>query len=229
MDILIEACCDSLQSVRAAATAGADRIELCRELPTDGLTPLPETLREAKQIFSGPVNVLIRLREGNFVYTPLEVAMMTSQIRELSDADGFVIGALTEQGEVDTEAVRQMMAACGGKPVTFHRAFDCVASPTRALEDVIACGCARVLSSGCSSSAIEGAEILGRMKRQASGRIKILAGGGVTPSNIAELVAKAHPDEVHGSFSVKDSAGVAFTQSELIREGRQRLKELKHQ
>ena len=215
-EIFIEACCDSLASVAEAKTGGADRIELCHNLPADGLTPGAAMLHEAKRIFPGPVNVLIRSREGNFVYTPEEIDAMTRSIHELSEADGFVIGALTKEGDVDLPAVKRMMEACGGKPVTFHRAFDHVTSPSAALEDIICCGCSRVLTSGCAPTAPEGAQLLRRLHEQAAGRIKILAGGGVTPYNIASLAKEAMPDEIHGSFSRRDSEGKTFTDSNIL-------------
>ena len=171
----IEVCCGSLYEVREAEAGGAVRVELCGAISCGGVTPSYGVLRQvAEANLKIDVNVLIRPREGSFLYSDDEVDAMCRDIalcRELG-LHGVVIGALTADGDVDMEACRKMMEAAGEMSVTFHRAFDVCRDPRKALEDIIALGCDRLLSSGQESSAEQGAELLSELVEQAAGRIR---------------------------------------------------------
>ena len=152
----------------AAKEGGAHRIELCEALELDGLTPSEELMRQT--IATGiPVQVLIRVREGDFVYTPEEVETMAASIRLAKSlgAHGVVIGALTPSGHIDKPAIARMMEEADGMSVTFHRAFDVCKNPTEALEDIIALGCHRLLTSGQQQSAFDGIPLLRQLTVQA--------------------------------------------------------------
>lgn len=198
---LFEVCCATMGSVSAAAEAGAERIELCKALECDGLTPDIDTLTAARKIYNGKINVLIRCRDGNFVYTDGEVEQMCREIASVAagGADGIVIGALTPEGDIDTSAVRKMMDSAPGLSVTFHRAFDKCADPFKALEEIIGLGCDRILTSGTAATAFEGEGLLRELVERAAGRIKIMAGAGVNSSNAAEIHHATGCDEMHGS------------------------------
>lgn len=200
-NVLLEVCAASVESARAAAKGGAQRIELCTALALDGLTPTDEDMREARSIGGLRMNVLIRPREGNFVYTADEVATMVEQIASARriGADGVVIGALTPEGDIDLEACRRMMEAAGGMEVTFHRAFDVCRKPQQALEDIIALGCKRLLTSGQAPTAEAGMEMIGRLNKQAQGRIIIMPGAGVNPGNARRILQETGCREIHSS------------------------------
>jgi copper homeostasis protein len=123
MGKLLEICIDSLASAKAAIAGGADRIELCSALLAGGLTPYTQLLRQIKAESDIPVRCLMRPRPGDFLYTKEELEMMRCQIVELREAgaDGFVIGCLTAQGDLDQEAMKPLIEACGGKGITLHR------------------------------------------------------------------------------------------------------------
>ena len=197
-----EACCTSLEAVLAAERTGARRIELCERLEVGGVTPSEKLLREVLAATSLPVNVLVRPRGGDFVYTEEEVQTMLESIRLCRSlgAHGVVIGALTPAGHVDMPLMRRLVAAARPLSVTFHRAFDETADPLAALEDVIALGCERLLTSGHAPDAYSGREGLGRLVRQAAGRIVILAGCGVRPGNIDAIADASGASEYHSSF-----------------------------
>ncbi|MDE6378678.1 MAG: copper homeostasis protein CutC [Duncaniella sp.] len=196
---LLEVCTGDPEGVEAALSGGASRVELCSGLAEGGLTPSVAMIRYSSQRI--PTNVLIRPRAGDFVYTPAELAVMAEDIDEAvrAGASGVVIGVLTPDGRVDTEACRMLLSHAQGLENTFHRAFDVTTDPAQALEDIISLGFARVLTSGCSPTALEGVEMLGRLHRQAAGRITILAGAGVNPSNAAEILRRSGADEIHAS------------------------------
>lgn len=197
-----EACCPSLEAVLAAGRTGACRIELCERLEIGGVTPSEALLRAALAATDLPVNVLVRPRGGDFVYDEAEVQAMLESIRlcRALGAHGVVIGALTPSGAVDLPVMRRLVAAAkGGLSVTFHRAFDETADPLAALEDVIALGCDRLLTSGHAPDAFAGRALIGALVRQAGGRIVVMAGCGVRPGNIGQIARETGAPEFHSS------------------------------
>lgn len=198
-----EACCTSLEAVRDAARTGARRIELCERLELGGVTPSEGLLREVLAERALPVNVLVRPRGGDFVYDGAEVEAMLASIRLCAalGAAGVVVGALTPAGAVDLPVMRRLVAAArdAGLSVTFHRAFDETADPLAALEDVIALGCDRLLTSGHAPDAFAGRAMIGELVRRAGGRIVVMAGCGVRPGNIAQIAQDSGAPEFHSS------------------------------
>ena len=219
MKNLLEVCCGNLDSVRAAVEGGAPRVELCRALELDGLTPAPEDLREARRLFPElTIHVLIRPRAGDFCYTPREVEAMSGDIEAALDcgADGVVIGCLTPAGDVDVPAMRVLMEAADGRPVTFHRAFDLCRNPLSALEDIIALGCDRILTSGQAPTAAEGTELIRELRRRAHGRIGLLPGCGVTPENARRILEITGCHEIHASASAAGADGRKVTSAQTV-------------
>ena len=204
--MILEVCCGNPESVYAAVEGGASRVELCSRLDLDGLTPSWEDLSALRRAFPAlRIHVLIRCRAGDFHYSVPEVDVMAAdaaRARELG-ADGLVLGALTAGGGVDLPAMERLMAAAGDLPVTFHRAFDRVKEPFRALEEIIGLGCRRILTSGQAPSAREGTDMLCLLRERAGGRIIILPGGGITPENAAWVASATGCTELHASASVE--------------------------
>lgn len=214
----LEVCAGSLRSAQAAAEGGASRIELCTQLDKDGLTPDCFDVSKACQIEGLKVNVLIRPREGDFVYTDEEFESMAASMVAAwgLGADGLVIGALTPEGDIDVEHCRRLMAEAHGLPVTFHRAFDRCRNPHQALEDVIALGCTRLLTSGQAPTAEEGIPLLRELVEQAAGRIIIMPGGGVNPRNAARILQLTGATEIHSSC--RRSSSDPDTHPDVVRE-----------
>lgn len=198
-----EACCTSMDAVRAAARTGAQRIELCERLDVGGVTPSEALLREVLAASPLPVNVLVRPRGGDFVYSEEEVRQMLESIRLCAalGANGVVVGALTPDGRVDLPVMRRLVAAAreAGLSVTFHRAFDETADPLAALGDVIALGCDRLLTSGHAPDAFAGRALIGELVRRAGTRLTVMAGCGVRPGNIAAIARDSGAPEFHSS------------------------------
>ena len=165
---LIEACVDSYASAMAASRAGADRLELCAHLVIGGTTPTHALFRQVQRGSGVPINVLIRPRFGDFLYTEPELEEMCEEIAAFRDlgANGVVIGALTPDGELDMTR-----------------------DPFRALEDAVSLGCRTILSSGQAANAALGAPLLAKLNGQAAGRIDLMAGCGVKRTNIAGIAA----------------------------------------
>lgn len=201
MKAVLEVCAGDMDSVYAAAEGGAARVELCSALSEGGVTPSVGFIRSALRIPGLRVHVLIRPRGGDFIYTPEEVDIMVEDIRICREAGahGVVIGALTPDGDVDIPVCRRLMEAAAGMSVTFHRAFDLCRNADEALEAIIELGCDRLLTSGQAASAIDGIAMLKHLTDRAAGRLTILAGGGVSPENAAEILEKSGTTEIHAS------------------------------
>lgn len=209
---LIEVCCSSLDEVREAVAGGAKRVELCSAITCGGVTPSHATIASVvEQGLDIAINVLIRPREGGFCYTSEEVQTMCRDIEfcHTMGVHGVVIGALTANGEIDIHACERMMEAARGLSVTFHRAFDICPSPQKALEQIIALGCDRLLSSGQKPSAEEGAALLAQLIRQAQGRIIVMPGAGITPYNIARIEEQTAATEFHSTAAI-NTADAAY-------------------
>lgn len=197
----LEVCCGDPESVRAAKEGGAHRVELCRALDVDGLTPSSEMMAEA--IGTGiPVQVLIRPREGDFVYNKEEVESMLRDIRlaKRLGANGVVIGALKPDGSIDEETIRRLADEAEGMSITFHRAFDVCREPLQALEQIISLGCHRLLTSGQAPTAEQGSPLLKKLAEQSAGRLIIMPGAGVNPQNALRILSETGASEIHGSL-----------------------------
>ena len=221
----IEICCGSIQSAANAKAGGAVRVELCQGLVEGGTTPSPAAIKFAVRELGLQVFVLVRPRSGNFCYNELEIKTMEEDVAFCKEAGaaGVVVGFLHPDGSIDTGLTRRFVELAAPLPVTFHRAFDECADPLNALEQVIDCGCARILTSGCQPTAVEGADMLQRLVRQANGRMTILAGSGITPDNALELREKTGAPEIHGSCKVTRPDGAWETDSGQVRALLQRL------
>ena len=199
MTVLIEACVDAIDAALDADQGGAGRLELCGELLQGGVTPSAGLIGAVWEQVNIPVFVLIRPRMGDFLYTDDECDVMLRDIalaRSL-DVDGVVFGALTTNGDIDVGTVSQLVDAAGPLEVTFHRAFDFVRDQNVALQALIELGVDRVLTSGGAATALEGAGQLARLVEQASGEIRIVAGGSITADNVSEVVRRSGVHEVH--------------------------------
>ncbi|MDR6673845.1 copper homeostasis protein [Xanthomonas translucens] len=192
---------DSIGSALAAQAGGAMRVELCGGLDGGGLTPSFGTLAVLRDQLRIPLYVLIRPRVGDFVFDEAEVEAMRRDVEQCVrlGCDGVVLGALDPAGEVDMATMRVLVAAAGSLGVTFHRAIDVSADPRRALEDAIALGCERVLTSGARETAEEGAALIAELVQQAGARLSVMPGSGVSDTNLARLRALTGAREFHGS------------------------------
>lgn len=186
---ILEVAVDSLNSARAAIQGGADRLELCSALSIGGLTPYAELLRQIRRESDIPIRCLMRPRAGDFLYTKEEVEMMAAQIQTLRTlgADGFVIGCLTADGDLDASAMAPLLEAAKGSGLTLHRCIDVSRDPCQTYLDAGKLGIDTVLTSGAAGSCWLGKETIGKLLqlRDAENGPEILIGAGVNARIIA--------------------------------------------
>ena len=212
-----EICANSVASCKAAQDGGADRVELCAGIPEGGTTPSFGMIRNARENIGIGLNVIIRPRGGDFLYSEDEIQEMVYDIETArsAGADGLVFGCLCPDGTVDMKAMKTLMEAAGDTPVTFHRAFDHTSDPLQALEDIISLGCVRILTSGCRPTALEGVQLLAELVQKAGDRIIIMPGCGVNEKNIAEIAKLSGAREFHFSAREPVESGMQFRNPEV--------------
>ncbi len=203
----VEVCAETVESALTAERGGAYRVEFCDNLAEGGTTPSPGQIIEARKQLSIKLYPIIRPRGGDFLYTDTEFEIMRRDVEFCGQAgcDGVVIGMLLADGSVDMERCRELVGIARGfgMGVTFHRAFDVAADRRQALEDIIALGCERVLTSGGAATALEGVCELAALVEQAAGRIVVMPGSGVTPDNARRILEETGCTEIHGTFRSK--------------------------
>ena len=203
-------------SVEIAEKCGIERIELCRDYASGGLSPDLAFFSESRRIFSAAVFAMIRPRSGDFFYSETELLRMRDLIRMYDDAgaDGFVLGCMKENA-VDVGSLEMLVNAAGNKPVTFHRAIDEAADYDAGIEALISCGCSRVLTSGKAISAIEGYDNISRISKKYGSDIGILPGGGIRGRNAGILSEISGLKEIHSACITGD--GEIADEEEVLR------------
>ena len=196
----LEICANSVTSCLEAQKGGAYRVELCAGIPEGGTTPSYGDISLARELLKETkLNVIIRPRGGDFLYSGLEHRIMRKDIemcRKLG-VDGVVIGCLTPEGDADMERCRDLVEAAGEMYVTFHRAFDQCRDPFASLEDIVSLGCSRILTSGQQPGAEQGVDLLKKLVQQAGERIIIMPGSGINENNIAKIARETGAVEFH--------------------------------
>ena len=215
----VEICCNSILSARNAKAGGANRIELCQALGEGGTTPSAAAIEYCVKELNLQTRVLIRPRGGNFVYDndEMRVILRDIELAKRLGAHAVVVGFLTAEGDIDTENTRRAVEAADGMGITFHRAFDECRNPKEALEQIIDCGCHKLLTSGCKATAWEGREMLKKLLSQAGRRIGIIGASGITVDNVHQLVLETGLYEVHASLK-HTFDGLTCTAIDQVRE-----------
>ena len=212
---LLEICVDSYASAMAAIRGGADRLELCSALAVGGLTPSPAMLKQIRQVSSIPVRCLMRPRGGDFLYTKEEIAQMAMEMETLrsAGADGFVIGCLTADGNLDSDAMNPLLKAAEGCGLTLHRCIDVSRDPAKTYADAASLGFDTVLTSGGAGSCLKGMDTIReliRLRDEVNGP-EVLIGAGVKATVIGEFLEKAPGSRAfHMSGKTEIESGMRF-------------------
>jgi len=210
--IILEVCAFNIQSCIIAEKAGAARAELCDNPIEGGTTPSYGTIKQTREKVSILLYPIIRPRSGNYYYDQEELDIIKQDIlisRELG-CDGISVGVQKSNGEIDTERMKRIVEWAGPMGVTCNRAFDAAPDPLRALEDIISCGCERILTSGQKTAAPDAAILLAELVQLAGDRIIIMPGAGVKSSNIGQLIEQTGASEYHASARIIAANPVSY-------------------
>ena len=199
---VLEICVESVDHAIAAERGGADRIELCSDLASGGVTPSAGLMQTTRRHVNVPIHVLIRPRAGDFSYSDRELETMRNDIHAAKQAgmNGLVLGILQEDNHIDIERTRMLVDFARPLPVTFHRAFDLVKNPKTAVEEVIQTGATRILTSGGEAKATDALSVLTRVTQAARDRILIMPCGGINSGNIVRVLRTTSAREIHTSL-----------------------------
>ncbi len=196
--MVIEICCSSISSVKNAINCGANRIELCQDLPNDGITPSKTLLNSAIKISTKPINILVRPRIGDFFYNSEEIKLMEYEIKKIKSLpiNGIVIGILNRKNDLPINILKKLVQIIKPLDLTFHRAFDIVNNPIKSMNKLIEIGFDRILTSGQEATAEKGLKMLLELKEKANGKISIMPGGGINENN-CHIFFKNGFNEIH--------------------------------
>jgi len=214
---LLEIAVFNYQSAWQAAQAGAHRLELCENAGEGGTTPSYGTMKLVKEKINIPVFPIIRPRGGDFLYSDAEFSIMLKDVllaKELG-FEGVVTGVLHADGTVDVQRTSLLAEKAYPLEVTFHRAFDRTADAQQALEDVITCGCTRILTSGQVPNAADGAALIKSFIEQADDRIIIMPGSGVRSSNLQSILSATGATEIHSSARRQQQSSMQFQRASM--------------
>ena len=205
---IYEFCAENVTLLEKAFKAGAQRVELCDNLAVGGTTPSYSVIKVAVELaktYQAKVVVMIRPRGGDFVYSQEELAIMLEDMkcaRELG-VDGFVLGALTSENQLDKDALRTLLEASQGLEVTMHMAFDQIAIEDQpsAIQWLKENGVTRLLTrAGTPDTPIRlRLQAYAELVQLADGQLEILAGGGISVTNRDRFLAIPGLEQVHGT------------------------------
>lgn len=197
----LEIACFNVESAVIAQENGADRVELCASIEVGGTTPDFEITKKIKELINIDLNVMIRPRGGNFVYSDAEFNQMKLEVIEFKklNVNGFVFGILNEDNSINIIQNTELVNLAKPFPCTFHRAFDEVSNVFQSLEEIIECGFKTILTSGQMPNVVEGVNRIAELVLKAKKRITIMPGGGLRSSNIIFIQEKAKATFYHSS------------------------------
>jgi len=217
MKKILEICCYTPSAALIAEECGANRIELCDNYSEGGTTPSYAAIKLLTERLSIPVNVIVRPRGGDFLYSNLEYEMIKEDVNAIKElgANGIVIGFLKADGQIDIERTHEIINLASPLEVTLHRAFDVCRDPLEALDQLMKIGVHRILTSGAMSTAAEGVELIAKLVKKAKNTISIMPGSGITPENIEMLADKTGAKEFHSSAKTFVKSPMKYTNSQV--------------
>lgn len=214
---ILEVCAFNIQSCLIAQRAGAARVELCDNPVEGGTTPSYAAIKRVREKLDIKLYPIIRPRSGNYLYDDDEFEIMRQDIALCKnlDCNGISVGVGTIDAEIDTERMKRIVEWAYPMGVTCNRVFDGTPDPFKSLEELINCGCERVLTSGQKSAAPDAADLLAKLVQQAGDRIIIMPGAGIKSSNVAQLRKACGAKEFHASARIIVSNPLTYINTQV--------------
>ena len=226
--MLVEVIACTLADAVVARDAGADRVELCLAIEVGGLTPYLETIEQIGTLSPFPAVVMVRPQPGGFVDQLDQILTQIDRILSLRlNNIEIITGALDEHNMLDISALKAIRNRTVGTKLAFHRCFDQTPDPYVALEQLIDSGFDRILTSGQAKTATEGAGVIARLVEQSAGRIEIIAGSGIRPYNVKDLIKQTGVTQIHAScFGEPDANSAKVDYGPTLQVNGERVKHL---
>ena len=217
----LEICVDSVESAINAQKGGATRLELCSNLIIGGTTPTKSLFEEVRKNVNIPINVLIRPRFGDFLYSKYEIEIIKNEIRMFREmgVDGIVVGILTKEGEIDLENMKSFISEAQNIPVTFHRAFDVCKNPLEAFYELKKIGVKAILTSGQEENCLKGKQLLKKLielsNKDNKNKIEIIVGAGLNILNVGEIKNFTGANNFHFSGKKVRKSGMEYKKQDI--------------
>jgi copper homeostasis protein len=215
--VIVECCANSVSSALTAIQAGANRIELCKNLENGGETPDYSDILDLRNLTNIDLHILILPKANNFIYSNKDLKKIIEDIQfcKKNNINGVVIGALNKDLSINMKQTKELVEIARPMRVTFHRAFDTISKLENDLNKIIECGCDYLLTSGQKPNVDDGLNNISKLVKQSSQKIKIIAGGGVNHNNVESLY-KIGVREFHLSGTLKNKSKILETDYNLI-------------
>ena len=215
--VIVECCANSVSSALTAIQAGANRIELCKNLKNGGETPDYSDILDLRNLTNIDLHILILPKANNFIYSNKDFKKIIEDIQfcKKNNINGVVIGALNKDLSINMKQTKELVEIARPMRVTFHRAFDTISKLENNLNKIIECGCDYLLTSGQKPNVDDGLNNISKLVKQSSNKIKIIAGGGVNHNNVESLY-KIGVREFHLSGTLKNKSKILETDYNLI-------------
>lgn len=227
--VIVECCANSVSSALTAIQAGANRIELCKNLENGGETPDYSDILKLRNLTNIDLHILILPKANNFIYSNKDFKKIIEDIQfcKKNNINGVVIGALNKDLSINMKQTKKLVEIARPMRVTFHRAFDVIYELENDLNKIIECGCDYLLTSGQKPNVDDGLDNISKLVKQSSQKIKIIAGGGVNHNNVESLY-NIGVREFHLSGTLKNKSKILETDYNLINLIVKKLKEIQN-
>lgn len=204
--MLLEVIACTLEDAIEAERGGAGRLEIAREMDRAGLTPSEALVREIAARVRIPLRVMVRENDGFTCLSTDELASMrraAAAFAAIAGVEGLVFGFIRRE-TVDDDTLAAVLGAAPRLRATFHRAFDALPDPGRALAQLKRHRqIDRVLSGGGDGTWPERCQRLSSLAALAAPEIGILPGGGVDRTAVAEIARSTLLAEAHVGRAVR--------------------------
>jgi len=220
----------TIEDAVAAERGGANRLEVISHYEAGGLTPSFDLVREIASTVKIPARVMLRESEPFVVTDEVEIEKLCDAARAFArlPIEGFVLGFLKDAPGgmgpgglgIDHDLVSRVLDCAPNLKATFHRAFEELPDPTRAIGELkrhsqIDC----ILSRGRGEAWTAELDRFVECERAARPEVRMLLGGGVDKKAVKIFCKSSTIRAFHLGRAVRDGEKIdGAVMAELVRE-----------